>query len=79
MPSVKTNETLSLEIIQERLGNIQHDIHEIKEDMKTRFVTQDQFRPVMAIVYGLVALSGGGVVAAILALVLKDVSGADVP
>ena len=33
MPSVKTNETLSLEIIQERLGNIQHDIHEIKEDM----------------------------------------------
>lgn len=78
MPAEK-DESLSLEIIQERLGNIQADIHDIKGDLRNRYVTQDQFRPVKAIVYGLVALSGGGIVAAVLALVLRNVAAIEAP
>lgn len=46
-------------------------MEEIKKMLECNFVAVEAFKPVQAIAYGMVALITGGVVAGILALVLK--------
>lgn len=64
----------SLEIklarIDERTRQTQNVIKEIKEKLDKNYVTQDEFRPVRSIVYGLVGLIltafAGGIVAMVM-------------
>jgi hypothetical protein len=44
------------ELLKKDIEYIKDAVKDMKEDLRTRFVTQDQFRPVKIIVYGMVAL-----------------------
>jgi hypothetical protein len=57
--------------IDERTKTTCKDVQEIKTKLETHYVTQDEFRPVKAIVYGMVGLLLTGIVTAILILTLK--------
>ena len=57
--------------IQVDLTHIKDDVKEIKACIDTKYVRVESFEPIRRVVYGLVALMLTGVVAALLALVLK--------
>lgn len=64
-----TEETIG--ILSVKLDRIEKDIAEIKACLNTKYVTIREFKPVRAIVYGLVGAGGLAVLAAIFKTVLK--------
>lgn len=54
------------------LEYIKSDLSEIKSQLKTGFVSKQEFEPIKKIVYGLVGLILTSVVVAILALVIQS-------
>lgn len=61
----------SIAVILSKVEYIEQEVNEIKTRMQKDYVTQDQFKPVHDIVYGLVSLVLIAVVGAIIALVIK--------
>jgi hypothetical protein len=65
-----TKEDKEIAIIATTIQNIDRDVQEIKRKLDANYVTKAEFQPVKNLVYGLVALFGAAVVAAILKLIL---------
>jgi hypothetical protein len=57
----------NIKSLEERINKFEHKI----DSLDTKFVTVDRFRPVEMVCYGIISLFGGGLIVAILALVLK--------
>lgn len=51
--------------IDERTQQLAADVNEIKGKLDTKYVTQDEFRPVRLVVYGMVGIAMSGVLAAL--------------
>jgi len=66
----RTQKEINTELLNERIRNIQLDVKEIKEILKTDYVTKDEYDPIKKLVYGLVGLILIGVVGALLSLVI---------
>jgi hypothetical protein len=45
-----------LELIQQNVAYIREEVGDIKRMQETKYVTTDQFRPVMRIAYGMVGI-----------------------
>lgn len=58
-------------VIANDICYIKNDIKEIKGKLEQDYVTQEEFKPIRNIVYGMVGLILTGVVGAMVALVLK--------
>jgi len=58
-------------VIANDLNYIKCDIKEIKARLENEYVTQEAFRPIRNLVYGMVSLILTGVVGALVSLVLK--------
>lgn len=65
--------TIKPEDLPTHVYYIRRDVAEIKKKLESNYVTQDQFKPVKAIVYGLVSLILTAVIVALLALVVRSV------
>lgn len=57
--------------VEEKVSSISAEVKELKSDVARNFVTHEEFAPVRAIVYGMVALVLVSVMGAILILVVK--------
>ena len=57
--------------IDERTATLSRDVEEIKRTIASNYVTRQEFQPVRAIAYGLVAIISTGVVLGLIALLLR--------
>ena len=57
--------------IDERTATLSRDVEEIKRTIASNYVTRQEFQPVRAIAYGLVAIISTGVVVGLIALLLR--------
>ena len=57
-------------VIKNEIKHIRDGIDEIKDELKTKYVTKEEFNPVKKIVYGAVAFILVGVMGGLLALVI---------
>ena len=53
------------------LERMQRDVLEIKDELKERYVTKEQFDPVQKLVYGMVGLILVAVITALMALLVR--------
>lgn len=67
LPSALIEQLTRFEV---KLDQSLREVEEIKETLKTNFVTKQEFWPVRALVYGFAALVFTSVVGALLALVI---------
>lgn len=69
----KEIETIDAKIarIDERTANLVTDVSEIKHKIESHYVTQEEFKPVKSIVYGLVGLILTTVIMALLYLIIR--------
>jgi len=58
-------------VIAERLEAIGRDVKRIEQNLEKRYVTQEEFRPVRALMDGFVGLIMTGFIGAVIALVFK--------
>lgn len=63
---------VTLGILGEKVDGVKRDVAEIKLQLNTNFVTQEAFRPVQTLVYGATGAVCLAVIAALLALALKQ-------
>ena len=68
----ESTDKLNWTVIQKDVEFIKINVSEMKEKMEKDYVTQDEFKPVKNIVYGVVGLLLTSVVGALIALVLKQ-------
>jgi hypothetical protein len=68
----ESTDKLNWTVLQKDVEFIKINVSEMKEKMEKDYVTQDEFKPVKNIVYGLVGLILTSVVGALIALVLKQ-------
>lgn len=68
---IKDNDIRSQGGMETSIKYIQRDIAEIKEKLDEKYVTQDEFKPVKAIVYGMVGLILVAVIGYIISLAIK--------
>ena len=57
--------------IKENVIAIKLELHQLKVDSDSAYVTKIEFQPIQRLVYGLVSLALSGIVIAVLALVVK--------
>jgi len=57
-------------VMAEQIRSIDETVREIKQKMERDYVTQDQFRPVRSVVYGLVTIILTAVVGGLVGLVV---------
>ena len=67
MSTVKDSD---IAVIKNEIIHIRRGVEEIKEDLKTKYVTKEEFNPVKKIVYGAVCFILVGVMGALVALVI---------
>lgn len=58
--------------LEDQITTVKEDVKEIKDILRSNYVTQDQFGPVKQVVFGLVALILISVVGALLVLVIRQ-------
>lgn len=58
-------------VIANDINYIKTDIKDIKSKLESDYVTQEEFRPIRNLVYGMVSLVLTGVLGALVSLVLK--------
>ena len=63
-------QTPSIEVISNDITYIRDDVKEIKDNLRSSYVSKDEFDPVKKIVYGLVGLILVAVMVAVLGLVI---------
>ena len=63
-------QTPSIEVISNDITYIRDDVKEIKDNLRSSYVSKDEFDPVKKIVYGLVGLILVAVMGAVLGLVI---------
>ena len=63
-------QTPSIEVISNDITYIRDDVKEIKDNLRSSYVSKDEFDPVKKIVYGLVGLILVSVMGAVLGLVI---------
>ncbi len=68
----ESTDKLNWAVLQKDVEFIKINVSEMKDKMEKDYVTQDEFKPVKNIVYGLVGLILTSVVGALIALVLKQ-------
>lgn len=57
--------------IEIKLEHVETSVAKIENTVESKYVTQDEFRPVRMVTYGLIAILSTSVIASIIALVLK--------
>ena len=62
----------NLSSLKTDIDYIKRDVTDIKETLKTNYVTRDEFTPVKSIVYGMVGIILIAVFGALIALVVKQ-------
>jgi len=65
-----SNVEIALAVIQTDVSYIKKELDDIKELVKEKYVTKEEFEPIKKIVYGLVSLILLGVAGAILKIVI---------
>lgn len=65
------SEETQFALINQKLGTIEETLHAIVTKLENHYVTQDQFKPVKAIVYGQTALILTAVIGGIIRLVVR--------
>lgn len=68
----ESTDKVKLALMQQDLAYIKANIDDIKDKMENNYVTQEEFKPIRNIVYGMVTLILTGVVGALLALIIKQ-------
>lgn len=68
----KTTVATQLAVLTEQVRSIDETVREIKKKMEDDYVTQDQFKPVKALVFGFAGLILTAVVGALVALVVRQ-------
>lgn len=68
-----TNKKDSLDVVLTKLDYVQRDVSEIKQKLEKDYVTQDEFEPIKKIVYGMVSVILMTVLAALIALVVRQI------
>lgn len=68
----ESTDKVKLALIQQDLTYIKANVDDIKDKMENNYVTQEEFKPIRNIVYGMVTLILTGVVGALLALIIKQ-------
>ena len=63
--------SVQMAVIGNKVSNIEYKVNEVAGKMEKDYVTQDQFQPVMKLVYGLVSVILLAVVGALVALVIR--------
>lgn len=63
------------DVLETKLDHLIEDIKEIKDHMKSNFVSQDQFAPVKLVVYGMCSVIMLSVIGALMVFVLRGHSG----
>lgn len=66
----KTNNQVDIAVMANDISYIKGEVQEIKEMVKSQYVTRDEFDPIRKLVYGMVALILSTVVLAIVATVI---------
>jgi hypothetical protein len=70
--TTKTTDKVVLAEIKKDIEYIKCDVTEIKDKMNKDYVTQEEFKPIRNIVYGMVTMTLTAVVGALLTLILKQ-------
>lgn len=70
--TTKTTDKVVLAEIKKDIEYIKCDVKEIKGKMEQDYVTQEEFKPIRNIVYGMVTMTLTAVVGALLTLILKQ-------
>lgn len=70
--TTKTTDKVVLAEIKKDIEYIKSDVTEIKDKMNKDYVTQEEFKPIRNIVYGMVTMTLTAVVGALLTLILKQ-------
>lgn len=68
----ESTDKVKLAVIQKDLEYIKANVDDIKHKMEQDYVTQEEFKPIRNIVYGMVSIVLTGVVGALLALIIKQ-------
>jgi hypothetical protein len=68
----ESTDKVKLALMQQDLAYIKANVDDIKDKMENNYVTQEEFKPIRNIVYGMVTLILTGVVGALLALIIKQ-------
>ena len=69
---IDSNERLSSQGAVAAIKYIQRDIAEINKKLDDKYVTKEEFKPIKNLVYGFVALALSAIIAALLALIIKQ-------
>lgn len=57
--------------LEERLSQLERKVDDVRNKLDTKFVTQEEFKPVRIVVYGMVGMMLVSVGSALIALVIK--------
>lgn len=71
MPPGKASVDLALAILDAKLSHISDDVQEMKNILRGDYIRRDEFDPVKAVVFGLVAVILLAVVGSLVTLVLR--------
>lgn len=63
--------TISVAKIDERTKSLVDSVKDVKLNLETKYVTQDEFKPIKALMYGLVGVILTSVIGSLILLVLK--------
>jgi hypothetical protein len=72
MTTTRQTDKVVLAEIKKDIEYIKSDVTDIKHKMESDYVTQEEFKPIRNIVYGMVSLVLTGVVGALITLVIKQ-------